>query len=218
MLGNHVLGQPARMIPVLLLFAVSLAHADPIAPSFSTTGSGTVGAGTNYSLGPPGISYGNSFSSNQSGALIGTGTGYGFYDDYVFTITGSSASSVTSTINLGDLLQISGLQARLFSLSGNSSLPVFGAPVGGVIDGWSSAISSGPLTGTVSVIPVTELAPGSYVLEIRGTATGQLGGNYSGVLNLAPVPLPAGLPLLVSGLAALGLGARRRSRAVAAAA
>jgi hypothetical protein len=171
---------------------------------------GTVGAGTNYSLGPPGVSYGNTFSTNQSGSLIGPGAGYGFYDDYVFTISGSTANSVTSTIDLGNLVQISGLQVRLFSLTGNSVLPVLGIPSGGVIDAWSSAISSGALTGTISVLPTTMLGAGSYVLEVRGTATGSLGGNYSGVLNLAPVPLPAGLPLLLSGLSALGLGLRRR--------
>ena len=48
------------------------------------------------------------------------------------------------------------------------------------------------------------LAAGTYVLEVRGMATGTSGGSYSGTLNVAPVPLPATLPLLLSGLGLLG--------------
>jgi hypothetical protein len=57
------------------------------------------------------------------------------------------------------------------------------------------------------VLPETLLAPGSYVLEIRGNVTGSAGGSYSGVLNLAPapVPLPAALPLLLSGIGLFGV-------------
>jgi hypothetical protein len=64
----------------------------------------------------------------------------------------------------------------------------------------------------VSVSAMTELAPGSDLLAIRGAATGWLGSNYSGLLNFALVPLPARLPLLMSRLAALRFGTRRRSR------
>ncbi len=196
---------------VLALGLCVAANAAQIPPSYSTTAGGTTGPGTNYVLGPPGVNYGNTFTTDQSGALIGTG--FGFYDDIIFTVSGVNASSVTSTIDLGNLVQISGLQVRLFNYAGNTTLPVFGSPAGGAIDAWSTPISSGPVSGTISVIPTTLLNPGTYVLEIRGTATGSLGGNYSGVLNLAPVPLPAGLPLLLSGLSALGFGLRRRTKA-----
>jgi len=41
---------------------------------------------------------------------------------------------------------------------------------------------------------------------------GTSGGSYSGTLNVNPVPLPAGLPLLLSGMGLLGGWLRRRSR------
>jgi hypothetical protein len=62
----------------------------------------------------------------------------------------------------------------------------------------------------VDVLPQTTLAAGTYVLEIRGNVTGTSGGGYGGVLNLTPVPLPAALPLLLSGLGLIGAAARRR--------
>jgi hypothetical protein len=52
------------------------------------------------------------------------------------------------------------------------------------------------------------LNAGTYDLQVRGT-TEALGGSYSGVMNLTPVPLPAAFPLLLSGLGMLR-GLRRR--------
>jgi PEP-CTERM motif len=61
-----------------------------------------------------------------------------------------------------------------------------------------------------TVLNPTTLAAGTYVLEIRGDVTGSSGGTYSGELNLNPVPLPAALPLLLSGLGLLGFARKRR--------
>jgi hypothetical protein len=136
--------------------------------------------------------------------------GFGFYDDWVFSIAEGTLNSLTSTIDLGSL-QVSDLQVRLYSLVTNA-LPTLQAPVGGAINAWSAPISGGPgLNGSYSVIPTTSLGAGTYVLEVRGNVTGGNGGSYSGTLNLAPIPLPAAAWLLLSGLAALGSLARRRS-------
>jgi hypothetical protein len=57
---------------------------------------------------------------------------------------------------------------------------------------------------------MTMLNAGTYVLEVRGNVVGSAGGSYSGNLNLVPTPLPAALPLLLSGIGLLG-GVIRRS-------
>jgi hypothetical protein len=137
-------------------------------------------------------------------------TGFGFYDDWVFTIAGGTLNSITSTIDLGSL-HVSDLQVRLYNLSGNA-LPTLQAPAGGTIDAWSAPISGGPgLSGSYSVLPTTTLGAGTYVLEVRGNVTGSSGGSYSGTLNVTPVPLPAAAWLLLSGMAGFGSLARRRS-------
>jgi hypothetical protein len=198
---------------LLSLAAAYSASASTVALSYTTTSIGTTGSGANTSLPVPGsYTYADTFGAGSGGTPV-SGTPYGFFDDYLFTVTGATADSITSTINLGGTLAINGLQVGLFSYVTGQTLPVYGTtlPPGSVqVDGWSTPINSGGTTGTVNVIPPTLLPPGSYVLEVLGTVTGSAGGSYSGVLNLAPVPLPAGLPLLLSGLGALGLWGRRR--------
>jgi hypothetical protein len=63
----------------------------------------------------------------------------------------------------------------------------------------------------VDVLPTTNLSAGTYVIEVRGTVSGSSGGNYTGSLNLTPVPLPAGLPSLMGGLALLACFVWRRA-------
>lgn len=176
-----------------------------LGPSGPATGTGAVNAFT-----VPGSGfYGDTFNTPTTAITASPGSAWGFYDDFIFSISQSaSADSVTSTINLGSL-SLSNLQVRLYNESGNSP-PVLGTPNGGAISAWSNAINGGSgISGTYSVLN-TNLAAGNYVLEVRGNATGSSGGSYSGTLNVQPVPLPAALPLLLSGLGFLGVGARRR--------
>lgn len=135
------------------------------------------------------------------------GTSYGFYDDYVFSIANGTVNSVTTTIDLGTL-QISNLQERLYSLTGNA-LPTLGTPSGTLYDAWTSPLGT---SGQVAVLPPTTLGAGTYVLEIRGTA-GPSGGSYGGVLNVTPVPLPASMLLTLSALGLLGGLAMKRADA-----
>jgi hypothetical protein len=164
-------------------------------------------------MGSASYNYANGFTSQQTTNYATTS--YGFYDDFVFTVGSNQADSITSTISLGSGTGISNLQVRLYDFTANGgAVPLLATPVtGSAFDAWSTPVSYAPgVTGTIAVLNPTTLAAGTYVLEVRGTATGTGGGSYAGVLNVTPVPLPAGLPLLLSGVGALG-GLLRRRRA-----
>jgi hypothetical protein len=187
---------------------VSLASAAVL--SYEQTASGRTGngQGTTYLSLPTSDTYGRSFTGPTT--QIGS-TGFGFYDDFIFTVTSAAADAITSTIDFSNVLAINNLSVRLYNFSGNPNPPVLGTPQGGVIVGWSNTFNLAPGTNeTVSVLPKTMLGAGTYVLEVEGNVTGSAGGSYSGSLNLIPTPLPAALPLLVSGIGLLG-GAVRRS-------
>lgn len=132
-----------------------------------------------------------------------------FYDDYAFQIDGSSFNSLTATIDLGTWFDISNLQVRLYQ--GNLLTTTTGPAGSALVAAWSAqtltAQSSG---GDVQVIAPIGLAPGSYVLEVRGNLTGSNGGSYAGVLNLAPVPEPGAVGMMLAGLGMLGFMVRRR--------
>lgn len=133
-----------------------------------------------------------------------------FYDDYAFTVDAGAFSSISATFDLGSLLQISNLTARLFT-----GTPWTGSTPGtlnsaDLLQRWSNTVASGTGSGSVQSISPIALGAGSYVLEVRGNVTGSSGGSYGGVFNLAPVPEPTGIALAFAGLGFLGLVARRR--------
>ena len=164
-------------------------------------------------------SYSNGWGGSQSVITADGQNTYGFYDSYVFSITGSNLDAITSTINLGSGLggtHLSHLDAELFRLQGNSSLPSF-APAQSSMVGDSVAVTNFTLTpsvsGTTEVLATNQaVSAGTYVLEVRGLADGASGGTYSGTLNVQAVPVPAALPLVLSGFGLMGAFARRRRR------
>jgi hypothetical protein len=188
-----------------------------------------------YNLANPGTyNYGQSFNTALQTFSVTSGsstTSDAFYSDYVFTIAPGTVDSLSSTVNLGSTLAVNGLQARLYAYNVNNGAVVQNLTVpalsssgtgsynsiplnGTVYDAWSQTVNIGPgQTGTFADIPQTTLGAGTYVLEIRAASVGGSGGSYSGVLNIAPVPLPAALPLLLSGLGLMGTLRRRPSRA-----
>jgi hypothetical protein len=160
------------------------------------------GGATDFTALPAVGTYSSSFSAKQTATVPGSpAPGFGFYDDFEFTVPAATADAVSSTIDLGSL-SVSGLQERLYKAP-------FGTPpmLGDSAGPWSATVPftiPGVATGETTVLTPEMLTAGTYVLQIRGTATGQDGGGYTGQLDLQPVPLPAALPLLLSGLGLLG--------------
>jgi hypothetical protein len=203
--------------PTTLTTQTALPFSETFINGSSTVTGNPGGAGgiTTYALSSGTYFYGQSINQALTPFMPpGSTHSYGFYTDYVFTVAPNSFDSLTASINLGTAKAVNGLQARLYDYSvgstQNLTLPAF-TPTGTVLDGWSTAVNLAPgLTADASVIAPTNLAAGTYVLEIRASSVGTTGGSYGGVLNLTPVPLPAALPLLLSGLGGLGWLARRR--------
>jgi hypothetical protein len=200
------------------LFAISMFHlggAQAMPLSYSTTYNGSInvtsGGGANTVLTVPGSDfYGNTFTAPTANFVApAVATPYGFYDDFIFTIpVGAGSNSVTSSISIPGALEITGLQSRLFALPLGYTGGALGGCPGGCLVAWGTTVAAANVTYTV-LNPIT-LGPGSYVLQIRGDATGAFGGSYSGVLNLTAVPVPAAVWLFGSALGGLGL-LRRRS-------
>lgn len=173
------------------------------------TGRTGTGAGTSFTSLPVTGLYGDTYNAPQTD--LAQTPGFSFYDDFVFTVSTATADSVTSEINLNKL-SLTNLQERVYSITGNSPLPVLGTPQGFATP-WTTSVpfTAGPETGMFTVMDPTTLTAGTYVLEIRGEVTGANGGSYTGQLNLSPVPLPPALPLVLSGLGLLGGLMRERS-------
>jgi hypothetical protein len=205
-----------------LAVGVCLAHAGNVSAatlSWQETGSGTTGqgVGTTYSELPVTDTFGSILSASK-GPITGAPAGFNFYDDFNFTVASSTIDAVTSTIDLNSLLEIDNLQMRLYNASGNPVGPVLNDSPQGLLNGdlgpggWSTGVNFvvGGQQGTFTALPTTMLDAGTYVLQVRGDVMGTAGGSYSGTLNLQPVPLPAALPLMLSGLGLLGGMVRRR--------
>lgn len=156
--------------------------------------------------------YGDSFNSKTPIISGSPSPGYGFYDYFYFTVPNSvAADSITSTISLTSSSMIDNMQVILYNATGNPP-PVEGVPPGSVVAS-SDVIPVAPgVTETIEALNTEITQPGTYVLQIRGTAAGDIGGSYSGSLNVSPIPLPAALPLLLSGFGLLG-GLIRKRRA-----
>lgn len=174
---------------------------------WSNPGSPTIS--NDYSLAVPGqYTFSDSFTSQQP-ATTNLGTDpvgpYDFQDSYRFTIsTGASGDTLVTSLGLGGTFSMSDLQFRLYEVPTSTTAPI----VGGVPPG-STVITAWQAAGTASF---SGLMSGTYILDVAGIASGTSGGTYVGQLNLSPttVPLPAGLPLLLSGLGGLWAMARRR--------
>lgn len=227
---------------VAIALATAAARADIVTPvgsdqplilglSWSATGAGTQSPATitgnpGSTLGPVTVSdltgnpagnysFTNTFGAANGAFAAGTlqGVPYNFVDSYVIDVPASQAGAYIFSLNLTAQLGVQNLTARLYDYSAGTvqNLTIGGVgPVNGVVAGpWSAAVN-----GVVSSTQLlsTDISRGEYVLQIVGLEVGTQSGMYNGSLAVAPVPLPAALPLLLSGLGGLGLWGRRRRR------
>jgi hypothetical protein len=137
---------------------------------------------------------------------------WNFYDDYVFKVGASGSSIQSALISFNtSFFGISDLQGRIIGASGTfNAANNLGAPASGntVVDGWTNTV----VASGVNIVNLNKTAfgPGTYDLQIRGEVMGTPPvGGYGGVIAFTPVPLPAALPLFLSGLGLFG-GLRRR--------
>jgi opacity protein-like surface antigen len=135
--------------------------------------------------------FGDAFDAGNSGNT--------FADRFTFTV-GDVPFNVDAIVASISRSAVTGLDITAFSLYGAANDPLTtGSPLSsGAIDVWQ-------LTGDV-------LDPGSYYLQVEGTVLSGGTAAYGGAVQLVPVPEPATLGMLASGLGLLGLAIRRRAR------
>jgi hypothetical protein len=156
-----------------------------------------------------------------SSAYYNGNTGpWNFQDNILFTTNGGNVQAQASAL----ITDITGLQARIISLNmpsppnppgtmfdvtnaSQAAALLSGNGVVTVQSGWQT-FTGGPIDFTATMKNI--VAPGSYILQIRGEAGA--GSSYSGTINFTPVPLPGAAWLLLSALGGLvpTLGIRSR--------
>jgi hypothetical protein len=180
---------------------------------FVAPNSTTPAAGDNYDLAVPGqYTFTDTFSTQQSPTQnLGTSSvgAYDFQDSYQFTVgTSASGDTLLASLGLGTLFDITNLQFRLYEVASATTQPI----VGGIPSG-STLVTSwmGLAPGDNSMTAAFNgIQSGTYMLDVAGIAGGTSGGSYIGSVDLQPVPLPAALWLMLSGLGGLGALARKR--------
>lgn len=140
---------------------------------------------------PTTLSYQNSFNTQQAQ----------FTDWYAFSVNETTFNGITASISFAQVFGVQ-LTSELYSgtLIGNQVNPGSLIAIGN-----NQQTSFGNAVQITSAIQPSHLLAGDYLLKISGAITGNLGGSYAGIANMAPVPLPPSLPLVVMGLGVLGL-------------
>lgn len=129
--------------------------------------------------------------------VTGNHSGDTFTDTYVFDLTGASSLTANLYSNAGNANV--GLDITGFSLfAGNGTLVSSGTQVStGRNDQW--------------ILDLSSVAAGTgYYVAVTGNVVSRAAGSYGGDISISPVPEPTTYGMLLSGMALLGLAARRR--------
>jgi hypothetical protein len=179
--------------------------------SYEETAAGRTGGAaiTTFSTLPASDFFGNNLSAASGTVGSPADPGFTFYDDYILTVANSTVDAASFVLNEGTVLAVDNLQMRLYEVDPKNPLPNLSHSPAGLMADWSAPISA---NGSSTNLGATLLNSGTYILEVRGDVTGTAGGSYAGLIDLQPVPLPAALPLLLSGLGLLGGVVRKRVR------
>lgn len=202
------------VVPLTVEAQVQLNGSGAMTYSYQFLGTQTPSStGSPYDLAVPGqYSFGDTFTSPESTVIATSSIGpYTVLDSYDFTVGADAQGDVlTATLNLGNVFNFADLQIRLYQVTSSSVVPVVpGIPAGStMIQTWTGTTVANPNEVIVSFSNLQN--NGTYFLDVAGTPNGTNGGSYTGILNLAPVPLPPSLWLLISGLGAAAalLGSR----------
>ena len=159
---------------------------------------------------PSSLNYGATFTS------VATQTT--FWDNYIFTVNGANANSITASINTANFLGIGDLRARLLVGDNRTTAASSTLATGSVLaENWGTDLILAPsLTQSLVVLNSPTLAAGTYTLQIKGSVTGAFGGSYAGVLNLSN-PVTSNVPetdtyaMMLAGLGLIGFAARRKA-------
>jgi hypothetical protein len=154
-------------------------------------------------------------TSTESGTLALTLPGTITTDQ--FTVSGATLSQITTfnyTYSNGTTANLSNMTTASFTAPGQwQTVTETAAYMGGSGVGETDLVTGYSITGTPSTFSLTNTAGGSAGIGLAVNALGTASDDgYWQLQSLTPVPLPAALPLLLSGLGAFGVGFRRRSR------
>jgi hypothetical protein len=136
-----------------------------------------------------------------------------FLSDYGFSINSpGSFSSAVVTFNLGTILGLSDLSVNLLSGTPWAGAVPTALSAAQITSRNGSILASSSSSGGAQVISSMILAAGDYTVQVRGRVTGQFGGSYAGVMNVAAVPEPSAFALALAGFGLLGSATRRAKR------
>lgn len=233
MLRKQLLG---GLVVLTAVVASSSAFAATVTPTFTDEGIDTTGTATETrmyraDLTGLGITEVGAITVNDSNSGIGGSSGIysGFDLDAIFLDVDGSLATSDDRFFASSFLYSAGTARGGGSPVSPSGGPMNGASSATTVDeAWATLGSidgiffgTGSITlgdgGSLTAIFDPTIAIGSSLFLFAGEVSGDAGETLTGLVEIAdtpptmtPVPLPAGLPLMLSGLLGIGLLARRK--------